>query len=242
VGPVGAEGPSRAPPSELPPEPARRPVVETELGGLFYLLNLALALELYCDFSTPARPGIELDPWHFVALLGRRLLDEPAAGDPAWRLLDTLRAPARFAPPRNWRIPRAWLAPFPRAGTWRYSRAGGRLRVRHPAGFLVLDSPLGRARLPRGVELRRSALPREPATPLDRWVARVAEYAAARLRLAGVEPVVLMRHRARVHVSPAHVDVVLSLATLPLEIRLAGLDRTPGFVPAARRHLAFHFE
>jgi hypothetical protein len=44
-----------------------------------------------------------------------------------------------------------------------------------------------------------------------------------------------------VHISPSHVDVVLSLAELPVEIRLAGLDRDPGWIPAAGRYLAFHF-
>jgi hypothetical protein len=73
-------------------------------------------------------------------------------------------------------------------------------------------------------------------------VARLAAYTRARLRVSAIEPEVLLRHRARVHVSPAHVDVVLSLAALPLEIRLAGLDRTSGFIPAAGRFLAFHFE
>jgi len=35
--------------------------------------------------------------------------------------------------------------------------------------------------------------------------------------------------------------VRLSLTELPLEIRLAGLDRDPGWIPAAGRFLAFHF-
>jgi hypothetical protein len=224
-------------------------MIETELGGLFYLLNLALALGLYGDFSTPLRPGIALDPWDLVTLLGRRLLDDPARDDPVWPLLAGLagrrpreRPGAGFAPPADWRVPRAWLAPFARAGTWRWSLAGGRLRVAHPQGFVVLDVAPDRGRPPRGVQLRRGGVAREPAQPLARWVARLAAYTRARLRVSAIEPDMLLRHRARVHVSPAHVDVVLSLAELPLEIRLAGLDRTPGFIPAAGRFLAFHFE
>jgi hypothetical protein len=54
-------------------------------------------------------------------------------------------------------------------------------------------------------------------------------------------PAELLRHRARVFVSPAHVDVELSLAELPLAIRFAGLDRTPGWIPAAGHFVAFHF-
>jgi len=52
---------------------------------------------------------------------------------------------------------------------------------------------------------------------------------------------VLLAHRARVLVSPTHVDVRFALAELPLEIRLAGLDRTPGWIPAAGRFVAFAF-
>jgi hypothetical protein len=52
----------------------------------------------------------------------------------------------------------------------------------------------------------------------------------------------VLRRRARVFVTSTHVDVVLSLAELPLEVRFAGLDRTPGWVPAAGRFVSFHFE
>jgi hypothetical protein len=53
---------------------------------------------------------------------------------------------------------------------------------------------------------------------------------------------VLLRRRARVVVTPVHVDVVLSLAELPVEVRLAGLDRDPGWVPAAGRDVRYRFE
>jgi hypothetical protein len=49
-------------------------------------------------------------------------------------------------------------------------------------------------------------------------------------------------HRARVRVSTARLDIDLSLADLPIAIRLAGLDRDPGWIPAAGRSVAFHFE
>ena len=88
----------------------------------------------------------------------------------------------------------------------------------------------------------------EPAQPLARWTNRLAAYADARLRRAlalGREDsldALLLRHRARVFITPTHVDVALRLADLPLEVRFAGLDRTPGWIPAAGRFVAFHFE
>src|SRR5439155_1567674 len=51
--------------------PADWPMIETRIdtafGGLFYLLNLALALELYGDFTMPAHTGIALPVWDFLA-------------------------------------------------------------------------------------------------------------------------------------------------------------------------------
>ena len=132
--------------------------IETELGGTFYLLNLALFLGLYGDFTTPLRPGIALDPWDYLALLGPSARRAPVRGDPLWPMLARLaereatrRAPGRgFRPPPVWRTPRAWLVPFDHGGRWRWSAAGGTLRIIHPAGFAVVA-------VPRSDELGRRA-------------------------------------------------------------------------------------
>ena len=93
----------------------------------------------------------------------------------------------------------------------------------------------------------RTSLGREPTHPVARWVARLGAYADARIRLAlglGADTrvaSVLLAQPARVLVSPSHVNVVLELATLPLEVRVAGLDRNPGWIPAAGRFVAFEF-
>ena len=49
-------------------------------------------------------------------------------------------------------------------------------------------------------------------------------------------------HRATVLTSATHVDVMFSLADLPIAIRLSGLDRDPGWIPAADRVIAFHYD
>ena len=36
-------------------------------------LNVALALGLYGDFTEPLKPGVDLSPWDFVALVTDRL-------------------------------------------------------------------------------------------------------------------------------------------------------------------------
>ena len=259
-----------AEPESSPPPYLLEARVETRLGGLFYLINVGLFLELYGDFTTPLRPGLALSAWDFVALLGRRLCGaDGAETDAVWALLARLAGRDEgeppgldFEPPDEWRVPPAWLAPFPEAGTCRWSTRGGRLRVRHHAGFMLLDVPLGGTGAPQklreemaaydtssGFELRREAAPDEPdASPLERWAERLTAYVGARLcRALGAGATdelarLLFAREARVSVTATHVEVLLRLAELPIEVRLAGLDRDPGWVPAAGRSLAFRFE
>jgi hypothetical protein len=237
--------------------------VATGLGGAFYLLNVALALELYGDFSTPAKPGIALDPWDFVALLGEHLLAQPWPDDALWPLLaelagrDADQPPGvGFRPPRTWRMPATWIAPFDDARPLTWAAASGRLVLRHAGGFPVADLPRrGRLEEQLARELRRARkvavaerIPAPSRDPLARWVGWIGDYLRVRIGAAidAHDPATLSRrlleHRADIMVSAAHVDVVLRLNELPIEIRLAGLDRTPGWIPAAGRHLAFHFE
>jgi hypothetical protein len=195
--PVAAQSAEAPRWSPAPPRPrherARRsrafgPAVETELGGIFYLLNFALYLRLYGD-----EDNLPLSPWELIELLGRRLLDDARSDtDPVWPLLAAL------------------------AGRDEHEPAGAHF------------SP--------------------PDTTLDIWLALLVWHARERLRLALGLPTeedsapLLLYHHARVHVTDTHVDIVLSLETLPIEIRLAGLDRDPGWVAAAGRFVAFHFE
>ena len=90
--------------------------IDTAFGGLFYLINLALSLNLYSDFTSPIHKGIELPIWDFIALLGQHLLGEAIKQDPIWPLLaqlaerDVQDAPGKdFTPPGEWHIPDEWL-------------------------------------------------------------------------------------------------------------------------------------
>ena len=49
-------------------------------------------------------------------------------------------------------------------------------------------------------------------------------------------------HPARIVATATRLTVFLSLEKLPIAIRLSGLDRDPGWVPAAGRFIAFHFD
>jgi hypothetical protein len=159
--------------------------VHTEVGGLLFLLNVALADGLYGDFTRPATPGIPLSPWDLLAVAGPHLLGRPAADDPVWDLLSALAGRDR---PRSPRVPRAmrrWVRR--RTDRWRAELAAG------------LDCPPAHA------------------GPLVLQLAAVIDATATR------------------------VDAEFDLAALPVAIRLAGLDRDPGWIPATGRTIHFHF-
>ena len=220
--------------------------LQSEYGGIFYLLNIALALELYGDFTQPRTPGLALSPWDLLAWTGRTWFGSEFERDPVWPLLAELagrspnRMPGRnFVPPTptgiagDWVIKPAWLEPWGPKPALRWRRTTRREHAWHPAGFVVHDVAIGTERPLRS----RRAI----------WLRRLLCYVQARAALAlGAEdaaqvPHLLCRHSAELQVSATALDVTLSLDALPLSVRLAGLDRNPGWIPAAGRSIYFHF-
>jgi hypothetical protein len=241
----------------------------TRFGGIFYLLNAALALELYSDFTAPRGRNLELPPWDWLALVGRTWFGGEFVDDAVWHILAMLsgRDPGEepggdFDPPREWVIPGAWLAPWGTTEVVLMSATRTRLRLMHPAGFSLFDvgrdhslRPLAQARklcaihptLCGATLLRAHHAAPHSRFPATRWLQWLLGYLRARLgRALAIEdvdavPAVLCRHWARITVGATAVDVSLRLSELPLPIRVAGLDRDPGWIPAAGRTLSFHF-
>lgn len=263
----GADWTGQAPRHEpaLPPALFERVYfVDTGLGGIFYLLNVALALGLYGDFTAPRARGLALSIWQFSALVADALLAGRQKRDPVWALLADLAGPdpRAFSGTPEWHLDPAWLDAFPEPRTWRWSADGDRVRVRHPAGFFIVDvqqlpgqPPVDqvhaeveryRAVCPFRLARARPTRPRIEA-PLARWTRWHAAYMRARLgRALDVSASragpLLLRHRARVQVSLSQVDMSFSLADLPIAIRLSGLDRDPGWIPSADRIVSFRYE
>ena len=134
-------------------------------------------------------------------------------------------------PPQKWQLPEGWLEPFPEPFEWKEEIRGGRVQVPHPAGFLLKDTALDDAF--------------DTSTELERWVTWIASYIRARLQSAiGRQDAAqfLCRVQGSIEISAMHVDIYYSLQDYPTEIRLAGLDRDPGWVPAAGRYVAYHFD
>jgi hypothetical protein len=242
--------------------------VETQFGGIFYLINLGLFLELYADFSTPLGNSLKLSIFNFIDLIARRLLNEKITEDPVWALLAQLSGRSEFDPPGDefeppdeWRLPSQWLEAFPGGSTFEWMAHGERLRVRHRAGFLLLDVPLS-GRLAEQLKremvvytasaepqlIRKSFSLSRSNNSLERWLDWIVPYMRPRLcRAFGIDDAsdpaaLLCRQRASIRLTAVHLDIFFSLSEHPLEIRLAGLDRDPGWVPAAGRFIRFHFE
>jgi hypothetical protein len=74
----------------------------------------------------------------------------------------------------------------------------------------------------------------------DAWITAIANH--LRLRHGSGLARQLVSLPGRITASPLHLDAHFSLALHPIEIRIAGLDRNPGWIPAAGRHVAFHFD
>jgi hypothetical protein len=166
------------PPAELP-----QLVVESDFAGAFYLLNVAIALGYYGDFTQPLARGLDLSIWQFLARASRRLV--PAVRFDADPLAPLLARLDRDDEP----VDSAW------------------------EGWFDAHTPEMRERL-------TAALGIEP----DQVGALVVE-----------------RH-GRIRVTASRIEVTFELASLPIAIRLSGLDRNPGFVPAAGLSIAFVYD
>jgi hypothetical protein len=201
--------------------------VTTEFGGLFFLLNVFLALGLYGDFTRPGEGLRGLSPFELMLLLGERWFGKAFKADP---LAATLRDLAGLQPDEAcgrhfdapvWTVPDAWLSPWPKAGL-----------SRDEPGFPLADEP----------EPARSAAWRR-----RRWFACLALYLKARLARALGETSaraalrVICAQPGRVIREGECVAVHFPLVDHPIALRIAGLDRDPGWIPAAGYFVEFHF-
>ena len=181
----------------------------TAHGGVFFLLNVALAWELYGDFTRPRHALLSVSPWQFLHAAAFALLGRPFAADP---LAGWLRAQAPFLRPR-------------------------------PASTMGA-SPL--ALLPEA-ERRNLNIASDPTIPpkdeLRAWWPLLRQRLSLALNLPEHEAIATcLNLSARIGRRGDRLDVSFSLHHLPLAIRLAGLDRDPGWVPASGCDVRFHFE
>ncbi|GJH13037.1 hypothetical protein CBA19CS11_29385 [Caballeronia novacaledonica] len=251
--------------------------IVTRCGGLFLLLNAALRLRLYGDFTMPLHAGLACSPWRFLWLAGRLwsracFRDDPLA---AWFVHRDRPAGSQRTVPvpgdTDWRMDPAWLEPF--AGSraaWRARWRDGRFTLAHAAGFLVCDvaarvdecdSLIASETMRLGIAscmtlqccviARRIGSASRPVSSARNYgcPSQLWPYLHARLALALDDDGVPPRRRVesmldlpgRLHDSGERLDLFMPLDALPVCVRLAGLDRDPGWIPAAGCDVRFHF-
>lgn len=312
-GDPGLDGPAvPEPAAPMPDEPPHQPLAQPEwgepvvsrtetalgldggqptaLGGVLYLINLMVYLDLPACFEGDWGLESRVGSWGVLELVARGLLawEDGAARsherDALWAVLARLdgREPgelpgAALPAGERFRLPAGWFAGIDDGGggRYRYAARRGRLRVWSEGGYVLVDLPrddappgaqaadvLRRYPVPAAFHLARAAEGRAPLAgpggPLvaglnphpGGWLALVLPAIHLRLRRAldtsgddawSVTQSLLLCP-ARLYVTSTHVDVVMSLDAISLPVRLAGLDRNPGWMADLGRVVSFHFE
>jgi hypothetical protein len=224
---------------------------QTGFGGVFFLVNLLLALGLYPDFTRPRDRGLDPSPFWLLDRLAQRMFGPAYRRDPLHRWLETVGLPGSL--PSRWEVDPQWLRRLPRGGH-AFRRSRTRSILWDLRGFALVDGPSAgppartgwRNRYPEfGARVPCPPQPRptQPRQRDARWIACLAEFLAVRIALAGEGlGVDSLRLPARVRPDEERLEIVFALADLPVELRLAGLDRDPGWLPAEGRALHFRFE
>ena len=202
-------------PSAPSPTPFAHPVewIETSYGGVLYLLNVAIHLGFYPDFTQPRDAGLALSPWAFLALVGERLAGRRLRHDPLWTLLAALDGSDADQPVFNLEsnpptsLPET-LQPYLGA----QERDAPRLADTWPTWLDQLMPPLRRR-----LAIALGVPPRQ----------------AGRL---------LCCQTARIHFRAGRLDAHFNLNDHPVAIRLSGLDRDPGWMPSAGCDIRFFYD
>jgi len=216
---------------------------ETGFGGLLFLLNAFIALGLYPDFTQPLGARLDPSPLWLADRIGRYWFGARYRRDPLALWIAAHAASGRL--PHAWRAEPDWLTGFATSPPRRVVRHG-RATLWHLAGFPLLDEEEGRAPRRPVPALRqrvsRIAPARLPSKPSDRWAACLALYLDARLnRLCGAG-LSMLALPARIATRDLDLSARFALDHYPIQLRIAGLDRDPGWQPAEGRAIAFLFE
>jgi hypothetical protein len=188
--------------------------IPSRIAGVLFLVNVITALDLPGCFAPTWPLGRAVGHWGVLSGLARALaadLEEDVDSDPVWPAL-------------------AALCPEPE------------LELLDAAAPLTVP-PAWRAWAPPEAD---PPVPPQTLPPFDRWLAFVVPLLRRRVAMAlGVAPADagrrLLRRHGRLHVNGPHVELVMSLDDADVAVRLAGLDRDPGWHPGFGRVILFHY-
>lgn len=225
------------PPAPLPYLVAPDQRFDTGYGGLFFLLNAFVALGLYPDFTRPLGARLAPSPLWLADRIGRYWFGRAYRRDPLAAWIAAHAAPGRL--PREWRPEPAWLAGFPAKGI-AFHRDRDRATLWSPADFPLADGPTERIARPLRARLAVDP-PKLPRRTSDRWAACLALYLDARLRAVAGCGLSALALPAEIRTLDLDLRARFRLDCHPIALRIAGLDRNPGWQPAEGRSFAFVF-
>ena len=240
LGPVvahGDEGSSPGPAVAIGPHRWR-----TAYAGAVYLLALLEFLDLPSSADGPGEPGPWLSRWEVLELLisvrGADRSDglfaalaelgaDSAAADARWTGALGGTATGVLSVPRT-------AAEWPRRGAAAPVRAPDATTSRGGAGHRGPADAAVTASLP--------AVPADPPPPRpsERWARSLAELCTTLLRRVGLDWTIVAR-AGEIEVDDLRVTVAMRLDDIDIDVRRAGLDRDPGWVPALGRVVTLDF-
>ncbi len=219
------------------PEPTVEQILptgqSTELGGALYLINMMAVLDLPGCFEAGWRLASRVGAWGTLDALARQLLGDELPRlqeDSLWPALAHLDGRPPGHPP-GFRLPRSRSRRWP--------------DFELPPDWLKDLPELDLATLSRD-RLRQIRAAYPPL--LAGWLGRVLPFITARLRLAlRLTPQASLSHAlllvpGKFYLAPSNLDLVASIESISLAVRMAGLDSDPGWVPEFSRFVRFHFE
>jgi hypothetical protein len=235
--------------------PAADQCFSSAFAGLLFLLNAFVALGIYPDFAEPRRARLAPSPLWLADRIGRCWFGAAYRRDPLCRWIARHARGGRL--PGSWAVEREWLAGFDNDAPPRAVERDGRVTLWHEAGFPLADGQKARPRRLRALARRCGCTrrPREPArsarrhrlprAPGARWIACLAHYLDARIRIAAGDPALGLSSLAlagALSVRELELTARFRLDSHPIGLRMAGLDRDLGWQPAEGRSIGFRFE
>jgi hypothetical protein len=208
--------------------------IETAFGGLFYLAGRVLEVEL-------------AEHLYFAGILEGRFLTHVArlliadAGDPAPRLLGGAPDPDEdppLAPVAAWAADEVWEKGRRSLADWLRRRS-----LPCPLDDELVEA-LDRVAAPLAAPARVAAADPTTATLLARAAAIVTFAFGARLGRASLRLNELRGYLGipgRVAIDERAMRVILPMAAVDVQLRLAGIDFSPGWIPWLRRPLIIDF-
>ncbi len=208
--------------------------INTQLCGVFYLINLMRELDLPECFEEDFGLSSQVGAWGTLELLARAIIgnDDRFNSDPVWDILagldgrkDGTLAGNQMNDSKSYKMPQLWFE---------------KCKQKMDAGFYWDDSaPVeGIEGVLPGLSPQLSGL-MSCIMPFIRWYLRLALDPGAKKEEPEKDMLIC---NGRLYITSTHIDIMMKLDDISIPVRMAGLDADPGWAADFGRVVKFHFE